>query len=132
MDINKLLTAGAWMTVYGVEGVDGLEPFQLKIAPFDPFPFLGEARSTDMIDAVLALIVGWDLRDGDKPAEFTPASKQILRRILFRRIKTEAGGFGGMLLDEILKFAAGPERLKNLRPISNGLSSGAAEPGQNR
>ena len=129
MDINKLLTAGEWMDVPGIEGLDELEPFRLKIAPVDPLVFMGaDVRAEAATEAILALVVGWDLRDGEKDAEFTPASKQVLKRIFFRRVKNaETGEWGELLMNEIVRFAVGPGRLKNSKPISSGLPNGAAK-----
>lgn len=134
LDINSLLTAGEWMTVAGIEGLAELEPFKLKIAPIDPLVFIGEdVRAPAMIEAVLELVVGWDLEDNGKPAEFTPTSKQVLKRLFFRRVKdAETGEFGKFLMNEIMDFAAGAERSKNSRPISTGSPTGAAGQDQAR
>lgn len=129
MDLSALLTAGEWMDVPGLEGLDELGSFRLKIAPVDPLMFGLSLRDHETIGKIFDLVIGWDLMDGDKPAEFTAENKVHLRPLLIRRVKdAETGEFGEPLLHEIMRFSAGPNaRSKNLQPISTGMPNGAVE-----
>ena len=116
MDINKLLTAGEWLEVAGLEGLDELGAFRLKIAPIDPLAFDADVTNAEAVGRVLDLVVGWDLTDGDGPAAFTPETKQHLKRLLIRKVKDAETGEHGpdLLMTAIVKFAAGPgARSKN-------------------
>jgi len=123
MDISKLLTAGEWLEVEGVEGYEDFGAFKLKIAPLDPmayFDLLAQTKElpgdflderarekvANFISLILELVKDWDFMNDGEKVECTPETKGLyLQRLLWRRVKGE----DTILLRKILEFSFNPQ-----------------------
>ena len=139
MDVSKLLTAGEWLEIEGIEGFDEFGAFKLKIMPIDPlvyFDFQASARAipsnisvpeiseklTSLVSMVLSLVVDWNFESEGQKIDCSEKTKELyLRRIIWRKVKGKAV----LLANAIINFAFNPESYsKNEKPISFGMRIG--------
>lgn len=132
MDISKLLTAGEWLDVPGIEGYADFGAFRLKVALTDPleqfersaeFKEIPETlqvedkakRVRSFTGQILELVVGWNFEADGVAVPCTDETKILhLRRLLFRRVMRDDGTFGEILASKIIAFSTSPESaLKN-------------------